>query len=201
MTVGPKGDRSLTRCASIRSTLRHTEVHITMRASRTKPGLMPVPRMVTPCSRASASKRSAHAGSLAHGYASVSAIEMTFEPAITQGSTWAVISLRLLCVLMHTTSGRSASTASWSVVIRTSHSQPSSSPTAIPTLAGFVTIAPTSSTSPGLSSRYRSSPCPIIPVPHTATLIMQASFATGHTRHLCIPHATPSVAHSARRLQ
>ena len=85
MTVGPNGERSLTREASMRSTRRQIELHMTMSASSTKPGLMPVPRMLTPCSLASASNRSAHPGSLAHGYESVSAMQMTLQPALTAG--------------------------------------------------------------------------------------------------------------------
>ena len=67
MTVGPNGERSLTREASMESTRRQMLLHMTMRASSTKPGLMPVPRMVTSCSLASLSNISARAGSLAHG--------------------------------------------------------------------------------------------------------------------------------------
>ena len=67
MTVGPKGERSLTRVATILSTRRQIELHMTMRASSMNPGLMPVPSTVTPCCLASASMRSAQAASLAHG--------------------------------------------------------------------------------------------------------------------------------------
>ena len=67
ITVGPNGERSLTREASMESTRRQIELHMTMRASSTKPGLMPVPRMLTPFSLATRSKRSARSGSLAHG--------------------------------------------------------------------------------------------------------------------------------------
>ena len=67
MTVGPNGDRSLTREASMLSTRMQIELHMTMSASSMKPGLMPVPRMQTSFSLASASNMSAHSGSLAHG--------------------------------------------------------------------------------------------------------------------------------------
>ena len=70
------------RDASMRSTRRHTDDSAIGSASSTKPGLMPVPRMLTPCSLASASNRSAHSGSVAHGYASVSAMPMTLAPAL-----------------------------------------------------------------------------------------------------------------------
>ena len=67
MTVGPKGERSFTREASMLSTRRQMELHMTMRASSTKPGLMPVPSTVTPFSLATRSNSSARAGSLAQG--------------------------------------------------------------------------------------------------------------------------------------
>ena len=68
-------------------------------------------------------------------------MQITLAPALTAGSTWLVISCRLLCVLMQTTSGLvSASTFSKSVVIFTSHGRPSSSPTVLPSLAGLVTM-------------------------------------------------------------
>ena len=143
-----------------------------------KPGLMPVPRTLTPCSLASASMRSAQAASLAHGYESFSAMQITLQPASTAGTTWSVISCRLLCVLMQTTSGFLASTAAKSVVILTSQGRPSSSPTVFPSLAGLVTMTPTRSMSFGRSRMKPRRPWPIMPVPHSATLIMSAPLST-----------------------
>ena len=102
-------------------------------------------------------------------------MQITLQPALTAGTTCGSISSRLLCVLMQTTSGFRARTASKSVVILTSHGRPSSSPTVFPSLAGLVTMTPQRSMSLGRSRMYPRRPWPIMPVPHSATLIMSHS--------------------------
>ncbi len=99
-------------------------------------------------------------------------MQTTLQPAFTAGTICGSISSRLLCVLMHTTSGFLASTAAKSVVIFTSQGRPRSSPTVFPSLAGLVTMQPTRSMSFGRSRMYPRRPWPIMPVPHSATLII-----------------------------
>src|SRR5450759_371004 len=133
-------------------------------------------------------------------------MQTTLQPAFTAGTICGSISPMLLCVLMQTTSGFCARTASNSVVILTSHGRPSSSPTVLPSLAGLVTMTPQRSMSFGRSRMYPRRPWPIMPVPHSATLIMCRSSSRGcnHAYKLCKEsHSSPvlstEVAAGARR--
>src|SRR5665647_2814373 len=113
-------------------------------------------------------------------------MQTTLLPAFTAGTICGSISPMLLCVLMQTTSGFRARTASKSVVILTSHGRPSSSPTVLPSLAGLVTMTPQRSMSFGRSRMYPRRPWPIMPVPHSATLIMSAPLHGGLTSFSCV---------------
>src|SRR5450759_3452653 len=133
-------------------------------------------------------------------------MQTTLQPAFTAGTSCGSISSILLCVLMQTTSGFCARTAAKSVVILTSQGRPSSSPTVFPSLAGLVTMTPQMSMSFGRSRMYPKRPWPIMPVPHSATLIMCRSSSRGcnHAYNLCKEsHSSPvlstGVAAGARR--
>ena len=76
------------RAASMDFTSSQVPVMARISRSSTKPGLIPVPKTVTPCWRARRSISSDSSGSCAHGQAISSAVVMTFRPCSTQSLTF-----------------------------------------------------------------------------------------------------------------
>ncbi|MDD3917131.1 MAG: hypothetical protein PHX00_08285 [Synergistaceae bacterium] len=171
ITVGPNGERSFTRRARTDRTSLQTPVSAMISVSSTNPGLTPVPSTVTPWAFASPSIAAAVSGAVLHGYVHSSAMVITFVPLPTSSRIYPSVPL------MNDDTASSATSASGSGAVAPSVTttsgkrfRPNSSPSVLPVFSGCESAAPTIST-PSFSSRMLAMSDPMLPNPHTTTLI------------------------------